>query len=128
MLAQVRDRYQREAYASLVADPGSQNRMIDAAIRLPDIQESTRQTISNDGMEYVREYDALAAGIIALVADYPTGPLSKKNDRFGNVFQGELRRYILYRNDINATMSALLQFLLSDDQLDAIGLVRPASY
>lgn len=127
VFAQVRDRYQREAYASLLADPGSQKRVIEAAIMLPDLQESARQTISNDGREYVREYDALAAGIIALVADYPAGPLSKHNDRFGTVFQGELRRYILYRNDINATMSVLLQFLLSDDQLDAIGFVRPIS-
>ncbi|MCH7546157.1 MAG: hypothetical protein IID30_07130 [Planctomycetes bacterium] len=128
VFAKVRDRYQREAYASLVADPGSLKRMIDAAIRLPDLQESARQTISNDGVEYVREYDALADGIIALVAQLPAGPLSKKNDRFGNVFQGELRRYILYRNDINATMSVLLQFLLSEGQLNAIGFVRPVSH
>ena len=101
--------------------------MIEVAIRLIDIPESARQTISNDGAEYVREYDALAEGIIALVAQLPAGPLSNKNDRFRRVFQGELRRYLLYRNDINETMSGLLQFLLNDDQLKAIGFVPPAS-
>jgi hypothetical protein len=125
---ELRQSYNRKAYAEIFRDPQSASTHLTAALRLEDLSPQQRSTINDLSVEYHASYDQLSERMIELQASSPQfdpgGPPEARDWQAMQDRQRSMEKLTFDRNDLSDKAMSRLKVVLSDEQTQRIGVGR----